>query len=93
METILLYIAAVCFGLSFLIVFVAWVYSFLCKRNQKKKQEEQNKKVADEVTRIYVNSALIRFKLSGLERQTQWLNERNELRKAEEEKNEKDAST
>lgn len=80
METVLLYIAAVCFGVSFLIVFLAWVYSLLFKHNQNR---EQKKKTASEITHIYLNSALIRFKLSGLERQTKWLNKQEEKRKSE----------
>lgn len=80
METVLLYIAAVCFGLSFLIVFFALVYSLLFKRNQKPEQKE---KTASEITHIYLNSALIRFKISGLERQTKWLNEQKEKRSSE----------
>lgn len=54
----------------------------ISKAQQKK---SERKKAAEELARIRADVALIRFKLSGLERKTKWLEEDSVLRKEERE--------
>lgn len=71
-ETILGFIALACFVLALFIVFVARIAS--TRRNRAKRKEK-----AEELTRIYVNTAIQRLKVSGLERRTRWLDEDSSL--------------
>ena len=70
-ETILGFIALACFVLA-LFVLVARIAS--ARRNRAKRKEK-----AEELTRIYVNTAIQRLKVSGLERRTRWLDEDSRL--------------
>lgn len=54
----------------------------ISKAQQKK---SERKKAAEELARIRADVALKRFKLSGLERKTKWLEEDSVLRKEERE--------
>ena len=54
------------------IVLVARIAS--ARRNRAKRKEK-----AEELTRIYVNTAIQRLKVSGLERRTRWLDEDSRL--------------
>lgn len=58
-ETILGFIALACFVLALFIVLVARIAS--ARRNRAKRKEK-----AEELTRIYVNTAIQRLKVSGL---------------------------
>lgn len=49
------------------------------RRNRAKRKEK-----AEELTRIYVNTAIQRLKISGLERRTRWLDEDSNSSKKEE---------
>lgn len=68
----------VTFGLSIVII----VIGRISKAQQKK---SERKKAAEEIARIRADVALQRFKLSGLERKTKWLEEDSTLRKEESE--------
>lgn len=71
-ETILGFIALVCFVLTLFIVLVARIAS--ARRNRAKRKEK-----TEELTRIYVNTAIQRLKVSGLERRMRWLDEDRRL--------------
>ena len=71
-ETILGFIALACFVLALFIVLVARIAS--ARRNRAKRKEK-----AEELTRISVNTAIQRLKVSGLERRTRWLDEDSRL--------------
>ena len=60
------------FVLALFIVLVARIAS--ARRNRAKRKEK-----AEELTRIYVNTAIQRLKVSGLERRTRWLDEDSRL--------------
>ena len=72
-ETILGFIALACFVLALFIVLVAPRIAS-ARRNRAKRKEK-----AEELTRIYVNTAIQRLKVSGLERRTRWLDEDSRL--------------
>ena len=67
-EAILGFVLLVCFVLALFIVLTARIAS--ARRNRAKRKEK-----AEELTRIYVNTAIQRLKISGLERRTRWLDE------------------
>ena len=67
-EAILGFVLLVCFVLALFIVLTARIAS--ARRNRAKRKEK-----AEELTRIYVNTAIQRLKISGLERRTRWLEE------------------
>lgn len=71
-EAILGFVLLVCFVLALFIVPSA-------RRNRAKRKEK-----AEELTRIYVNTAIQRLKISGLERRTRWLDEDSNSSKKEE---------
>lgn len=75
-ETILGFIALACFVLTLFIVLVARIAS--ARRNRAKRKEK-----AEELTRIYVNTAIQRLKISGLERRNEWLNSYDPIKEAE----------
>ncbi len=80
METYLFYFAGGCFG----VVFVFLVVAFLTKPyRQRKTNQPGNKEAASKAGIIRARLVVHRLKLSGLERQTKWLNEQEEKRKAE----------
>lgn len=72
MEAVLLWVAALCFGVAFLIVVVALITKPL--RMRKKAQREAEAR-AKEVADIYGRVAVTRVKLGGLERATRILEE------------------
>lgn len=47
----------------------------------KTQNKKNDRKKAEELTRIYVNTAIQRLKISGLERRTRWLDEDSNLPK------------
>lgn len=71
-EVILGLISLACFVLAFFIFLVARIAS--ARRNRAKRKEK-----AEELTRIYVNTAIQRLKVSGLERRTHRLDEDSSL--------------
>lgn len=75
-EAILGFVLLVCFVLALFIVLTARIAS---RRNRAKRKEK-----AEELTRIYVNTAIQRLKISGLERRTRWLDEDSNSSKKEE---------
>lgn len=73
MEAYLLYFAGGCFGVFFLFLVVA----FLTKPyRQRKTRQSGNKESANNVGIIRARLVVHKLKLSGLERQTKWLNDR-----------------
>ena len=74
-EAILGFVLLVCFVLALFIVLTARIAS--ARRNKRKEK-------AEELTRIYVNTAIQRLKISGLERRTRWLDEDSNSSKKEE---------
>lgn len=76
-EAILGFVLLVCFVLALFIVLTARIAS--ARRNRAKRKEK-----AEELTRIYVNTAIQRLKISGLERRTCWLDEDSNSSKKEE---------
>lgn len=79
MEAYLLYFAGGCFG----VFFVSLVVAFLTKPyRQRKVRQSGNKEAAKRSVlsgRVFVH----KLKLSGLERQTKWLNEQEAKRSSE----------
>ena len=76
-EAILGFVLLVCFVLALFIVLTARIAS--ARRERAKRKEK-----AEELTRIYVNTAIQRLKISGLERRTRWLDEDSNSSKKEE---------
>lgn len=80
MEAYLLYFAGGCFGVFFLFLVVA----FLTKPyRQRKTRQSGNKESANNVGIIRARLVVHKLKLSGLERQTKWLNEQGKKRSSE----------
>lgn len=80
METYLFYFAGGCFVVAFVFLVVA----FLTKPyRQRKTKQSGNKEVASKAGIIRARLVVHKLKLSGLERQTKWLNEQEEKRKSE----------
>lgn len=77
-EAILGFVLLVCFVLALFIVLTARIAS--ARRNRAKRKE----KAEELITRIYVNTAIQRLKISGLERRTRWLEEDSNSSKKEE---------
>jgi hypothetical protein len=73
-ETILGFIATWTVLLYWLI-FIVLVARIVSARQNRAKRKEK----AEELTRIYVNTAIQRLKVSGLERRTRWLDEDSRL--------------
>lgn len=71
-EAIWGFVLLACFVLALFIILVARITS--ARRNRTKRKEK-----AEEPTRIYVNTAIQRLKVSGLERRTRWLDEDSRL--------------
>lgn len=75
MEAYLLYFACACFGVSFITIAVM----FLTKPyRQRKTLKSSNEEVTNQIGIIRARLAIHKLKLSGLERQTKWLNEKEE---------------
>lgn len=72
MEAVLLWVAALCFGVAFLIVVVALITK---PRRMRKKAQRKAEARAKEVADIYGRVAVTRVKLGGLERATRILEE------------------
>ena len=82
MEAYLLYLAGGCFVVFFLFLVVA----FLTKPyRQRKTKQSGNKEGANNVGIIRARRVVHKLKLSGLERQTKWLNEQGKKRSPESE--------
>lgn len=80
MEAYLLYFAGGCFG----VFFVSLVVAFLTKPyRQRKVRQSSNKEAAKKVGIIRARLVVHKLKLSGLERQTKWLNEQEAKRSSE----------
>lgn len=75
-EAILGFVLLACFVLALFIILVARITS--ARRNRTKRKEK-----AEELTRIYVNTAIQWLKISGLERRTRRLDEGSSLLKKE----------
>lgn len=80
METSLLYLACLCFGVFFIFLVVALLTK---PYRQRKTKQSGNKEVANKVGIIRARLVVHKLKLSGLERQTKWLNEQEEKRSSE----------
>lgn len=72
MEAVLLWVAALCFGVAFLIVVVALITK---PRRMKKKAQREAEARAKELADIYGRVACTRVRLGGLERATRILEE------------------
>lgn len=72
MEAVLLWVATLCFGVTFLIVVVALITK---PRRMRKKAQREAEARAKEVADIYGRVAVTRVKLGGLERATRILEE------------------
>ena len=80
MEAYLLCFAGGCFG----VFFVSLVVAFLTKPyRQRKVRQSGNKEAAKKVGIIRARLVVHKLKLSGLERQTKWLNEQEAKRSSE----------
>lgn len=80
MEAYLLYFACACFGVSLITIAVV----FLTKPyRQRKTLKSSNEEAANKIGLIRARLVIHRLKLSGLERQTKWLNEKEEKHKAQ----------
>lgn len=81
MEAYLLYFACCgCFG----VFFISLVVAFLTKPyRQRKIKQSVNKEVVNNAGIIRARLVVHKLKLSGLERQTKWLNEQEEKRSSE----------
>lgn len=72
MEAVLLWVAALCFGVAFLIVIIALLTK---PRRLRKKAQREAEARAKELADIYGRVAVTRVKLGGLERATRILEE------------------
>lgn len=80
MEAYLLYFACGCFG----VFFISLVVAFLTKPyRQRKIKQSVNKEVVNNAGIIRARLVVHKLKLSGLERQTKWLNEQEAKRSSE----------
>lgn len=77
-----MHIAIISLVITAILSAVIIVVGRISKAQQKK---SERKKAAEELARIRADVALKRFKLSGLERKTKWLEEDSTLRKEESE--------
>lgn len=79
MEAYLLYFAGGCFG----VFFVSLVVAFLTKPYRQRKVRQSGNKEAAKKVGIIRARLVVHKKLSGLERQTKWLNEQEAKRSSE----------
>lgn len=80
MEAYLFYFAGACFG----VFFISLVVAFLTKPyRQRKIKQSGNKEAVNNAGIIRARLVVHKLKLSGLERQTKWLNEKEEKHKAQ----------